>query len=85
MKTNILLGLFITTIMLGGCAAAPKDTEYRELAKSKDLACEHSAKTGSHLKKKKCMSKELADEIRRRNQQALRSQESKGQTSAGSH
>jgi hypothetical protein len=60
------------------------DDKYSKMKKNKDMACEYRASTGSHLKKRTCMSKELADEIRRRNQEALRSQESKGQTSAGS-
>ena len=61
------------------------DQEYAKLDESKNMVCEYKAETGSHRKKRTCMSKELADEIRERNQAALRSQENKGQTSGGTY
>jgi hypothetical protein len=54
------------------------------MVNDKNMVCEYRATTGSHRKKHTCMSKELADEVRRRNQEALRLQESKAQTSSGS-
>jgi starvation-inducible outer membrane lipoprotein len=76
---NIALAA-ITVSILSACAAAPKNTEQTKLAKNKNMVCEHSANTGSHLKKKKCMSKKLADEVRRESQESF-----KRQTSAGSN
>jgi hypothetical protein len=63
--------------------SAENDKKYATMAKNKDMVCEHRATTGSHRKKRTCMKKALAEEIRRKNQEALRSQENKGQTSAG--
>ena len=64
--------------------AAANDKKYKEMAKDKNMVCEFRPTTGSHRNKITCMSKELSDEVRRRNQEALRSQQNKGQTSAGS-
>lgn len=65
--------------------SAKNDQQYAKMAKNKDMVCEYKATTGSHRKKRTCMTKALADEVRRKNQEALRSQENKGQTSAGSN
>jgi hypothetical protein len=65
--------------------SAANDKKYEEMAKDKNMVCEYRATTGSHRKKRTCMTKELSDEVRKRNQEALRSQEHKGQTSAGSN
>jgi hypothetical protein len=65
--------------------SAENDQQYAKMAKDKNMVCEYRATTGTHRKKRTCMSKELADEVRRKNQEALRSQENKGQTSAGSN
>lgn len=40
---------------------------------SKNMTCEHTASTGSHLKKKRCMSKELAEAVREVNKENMRS------------
>ncbi len=64
--------------------SAANDKKYQQMAKDKNMVCEYRATTGSHRKKRTCMAKELSEEIRRINQEALRSQASKGQTSAGS-
>ncbi len=61
--------------------SAANDQEYAKLDENKNMVCEYKAETGSHRKKRTCMSKELADEIRKRNQAVLRRQEHKGQTS----
>ncbi|MCW8833925.1 MAG: hypothetical protein OQK03_11445 [Colwellia sp.] len=65
--------------------SAANDKKYEKMAKDKNMVCEFRPTTGSHRKKRTCMSRELADEVRRQNQEALRSQENKGQTSAGSN
>jgi|TARA_B110000908_G_scaffold124746_1_gene146265 hypothetical protein len=64
--------------------AAANDKKYEQMAKDKNMVCEFRPTTGSHRKKRTCMSKELSDEVRRRNQEALRSQQNKGQTSTSS-
>tara|TARA_R110001583_G_scaffold2296_9_gene16964 strand:- start:16599 stop:16880 length:282 start_codon:yes stop_codon:yes gene_type:complete len=61
------------------------DEKYAQMAKDKNMVCEYRPTTGSHRKKQTCMSKELADEIRRKNQEALRSQKSNGRTRASSN
>ena len=88
------ISFFMLIIFLGACSSsqpgysdksAANDKKYKEMAKDKNMVCEYRPTTGSHRKKRTCMSKALADEVRRRNQEALRSQEHKGQTSAGSN
>ncbi|WNC71151.1 hypothetical protein RGQ13_13595 [Thalassotalea psychrophila] len=68
-KTIILVASVIT---LGACSSTEsqdnkKDEMTLASAKSNGMVCEHRASTGSHLKKRSCMSKELADEIREHN------------------
>lgn len=85
-KKTLLISI---SILLAACSATDaskskaNDAKYAKMAKDKDMVCEYRPTTGSHRKKRTCMKKELADEIRRRDQEVLRSQESKGQTSAG--
>lgn len=90
LKKTLLISI---TILLAACSSSQSgyadkskenDDKYTKMANDKNMVCEYRATTGSHRKKRSCMSKELADEVRRRNQEALRSQESKAQTSAGS-
>lgn len=64
--------------------SAENDQEYERIAKNKNMVCEYKATTGSHRKKRTCMTKKLSKEIQRRNQAAMRSQENKGQTSTNS-
>lgn len=87
------ISLISITVLLAACSSSQpgyadkskeNDDKYTKMAKDKNMVCEFRPTTGSHRKKRTCMSKELADEVRRRNQEALRSQESKAQTSAGS-
>lgn len=86
------LCLVTTIALLSACSSsqsgyaeksAENDKEYAKMVKDKKMVCEYRATTGSHRKKRTCMSKALAEEVRRKNQEALRSQENKGQTSAG--
>ena len=86
------IALITFTLLITACSSskpeyakksAANDKKYAEMQKDKNMVCEYVATTGSHRKKRVCMSKPLGDEIRRRNQDALRSQEHKGQTSAG--
>tara|TARA_R110000744_G_scaffold29968_1_gene71190 strand:- start:5031 stop:5315 length:285 start_codon:yes stop_codon:yes gene_type:complete len=84
------ISLISLAVLLAACSATDpgkskaNDAMYDKMAKDKDMVCEYRPTTGSHRKKRTCMKKELADEVRRRNQEALRSQEYKSQTSAGS-
>lgn len=87
------ISLISITILLAACSSSQSgyadkskenDDKYTKMANDKNMVCEYRPMTGSHRKKRTCMSKELADEVRRRNQEALRSQEMKAQTSAGS-
>lgn len=96
MEKNMLKTISVVSlaILLTACSSSQpgyadkskeNDDKYAEIAKDKNMVCEYRPTTGSHRKKRTCMTKQLADEVRRRNQEALRSQESKGQTSAGSN
>ena len=87
------ISLISITILLAACSSSQSgyaekskenDDKYAKMANDKNMVCEYRPQTGSHRKKRTCMSKELADEVKRRNQEALRSQEMKAQTSAGS-
>ena len=89
-----IISLIIFVVLLSACSSsqpgyADKSKEnnekYEKMSKNKNMVCEYRPTTGSHRKKRSCMTKELADEVKRRNQEALRSQEHKGQTSAGSN
>lgn len=66
----IVIGL----LFLFGCSS----TKDESLAKNEDLVCEYKAKTGSNIKKRTCMSKELAEEIRRKNQEVMRELDKRG-------
>jgi len=70
--------------LLVACSGNPNGKVAKNQVDTSDMVCETSASTGSHLKKRKCMSKGLAQAVREQNRDALRKQESKGQTSAGS-
>ncbi len=76
--------IVLITILLSGCVAPTTGSAWDELAARSDMVCEYKAKTGSKMKKRVCMSKDLSDQIMRENQAALKSLEHKGQTSAGS-
>lgn len=85
-KSTVVLSLAILLTACGStdpAKAKANDEEFAKLKNDKNMVCEYTATTGSHRKKRTCMSRELSDEVRRRNQEALRSQESKGQPSAG--
>ncbi|ATG78100.1 hypothetical protein P4S65_16175 [Pseudoalteromonas sp. B131b] len=63
-----LLGILsINLLLLSGCTALTKDDN-----SNSNLVCEKIAVTGSNIKKRTCMSKELAEEQRKKNQDAMR-------------
>ena len=68
-KMKITLSLLsIGLLVLTGCSSISKDA----LANNENMVCENIAVTGSNIKKRTCMSKELAEEQRRKNQEAMR-------------
>ncbi|WP_139326801.1 hypothetical protein [Shewanella sp. UCD-KL21] len=74
------LGLFFC-ILLSGCAST---TDQKTASNNnEDLVCEYIAKTGSNIKRRTCMTRELADELRKENEADMREAWRKGQTSAG--
>ena len=88
------VSLISISILLAACSSSQPGyadksqknaDKYAKMAKDKNMVCEYTATTGSHRKKRTCMTKEISDEVRRRNQEALRSQEHKSQTSAGTN
>jgi len=71
----------ITTIilsigMLAACGStnetASNNDESQKVASNKDMVCEQTATTGSHLKKKRCMSKKVAETVREVNRDNIR-------------
>ncbi|KPZ71785.1 MULTISPECIES: hypothetical protein [unclassified Shewanella] len=70
----------ILLILLSGCAA--QNTDDTVSYNDEDLICEYVAKTGSNLKRKTCMTRELSDELRKESEQDLREAWRKGQTQA---
>ncbi len=58
--------------------SAENDQEYAKMVKNKDMVCEYKSTVGSHRKKRTCMTRALSEEITRRNQEALKSQQNKG-------
>ena len=70
----------ISIFLLSACSSSGGSEKYNGLAKNENMVCEHTAQTGSHMKKKKCMSKELSEAVRQKNQEALRRLDKKGQT-----
>jgi len=55
-------------LLLSGCSSLSDDS----LSSNENMVCEKKAVTGSNIKKRTCMSKELAEEIRKKNQEAMR-------------
>ncbi|WP_371377292.1 hypothetical protein [Thalassotalea aquiviva] len=79
MKPLIIISI---VSIITGCAPSQSEHEkYNGIAKNEDMVCEHIASTGSHMKKKRCMTKELAAEVREKNQQAMKEASRKGRTS----
>lgn len=62
--------------------SAENDKKYAKLAKDKNMVCEFKTQVGSHRKKRTCMTRELAEEVRKRNQEALRTAEKGARTQA---
>jgi len=69
--------------LLVACSGNPDGKIVKTQVDTLDMVCETMASTGSHLKKRSCMSQGMADALREQNRDALRKQQSKGQTSAG--
>lgn len=67
-------------LLLSACSSQKDNSQYEQLAKNKEMVCENRAQTGSNIKKKKCMSKDLAEAVHQKNQEALRRLDKKGQT-----
>lgn len=64
--------------------SAENDQKYAKMSKDKSMICEFIAQVGSHRKKRTCMTKALSDEVRKRNQEALRTTEKGARTQAHS-
>ena len=67
--------------LLAGCNSTSDDTDTTaKVASSKktNLVCDNRPRTGSNVRRKKCITKELADELRRESQEAMRRTEKIG-------
>ena len=68
----------IATLIIAGCGSTSNESGAQlasaETTDRKNQVCEMSATTGSHLKKKKCMSKKMAKRIREQSQSVIREQ-----------
>lgn len=69
-------------IFVSSCAANNPDEGDLSASEDEEMVCEYIAKTGSNLKKKRCMTKALSDELAREAKQDLREAWKKGQTQA---
>ncbi len=80
---NKIIGPIITIFFLAGCSSTSETTEggNNQLAqkqKKASMVCEHRATTGSHRRKKTCMSKKLAKELEAENREAMREIQKRG-------
>ncbi|MCJ8304059.1 hypothetical protein [Shewanella sp.] len=83
MKTFTLVGVILLSILLNmGCASNEASSNDESAVNDEELVCEFTAKTGSNLKKKRCMTKSLAKELGRESKHDLREAMRKGQTQA---
>ena len=71
---------FVLCALLSGCAAQNSGTTAAN--NDEDLVCEYVAKTGSNLKRKTCMTRQLSEELQKENENDLREAWRKGQTQA---
>lgn len=69
-------------VLLCGCAANQTDENGLSASNDEEMVCEFIAKTGSNLKKKRCMTKTLSEELEKENKHDLREAWRKGQTQA---
>lgn len=67
MKKLIVI-IISSLLFLSGCSSLSEDS----LSSNENMVCEKIAVTGSNIKKRTCMSKELAEERRKKNQEAMR-------------
>jgi hypothetical protein len=74
--------VIVISIMLSACASTESDDNLA--SNDRDMVCEYVAKTGSNLKRKTCMTRELSEQLRKENDADLKEAWRKGQTSAGS-
>ena len=81
MKNVMLIGsVFLSLLLNVGCSSNGADNDGKTAANGEELVCEYRAKTGSHMKKKTCMTKSLAQELERQNREDLRDAMRRGQT-----
>ncbi|NMH64420.1 hypothetical protein [Shewanella salipaludis] len=74
---KLLVFTFIALIV--GCSSkSAVDTAAME--KEHDLVCEYVAKTGSNMKRRTCMTRVLAEELRKESKEDLREAWQRGQT-----
>lgn len=71
-----IAALIFTTVLLTACSStsenATNENETHVVAKNKDMVCEQRASTGSHLRKKRCMSRKVAEAVREVNKENMR-------------
>ncbi|CAH9064487.1 hypothetical protein PSECIP111951_03364 [Pseudoalteromonas holothuriae] len=67
-------------LLLSGCNSTSEGSSDTRVAKADnaDLVCESRPTTGSNLRKKRCMSRALAKEVRKETREAMRRVEVKG-------
>jgi len=64
----------VSAITLIGCHSTDEQGTSTQTVQTnkQEMVCEQRATTGSNLKKKRCMSKKLAEEVRKVNQENMR-------------
>lgn len=74
-----LMIVLISSAFLFACSSTSGEkTAYS----NEDMVCEYVAKTGSNLKRRTCMTRELSEELRKESEHDLREAWSRGQTQA---
>ncbi|BBN80153.1 hypothetical protein PA25_01380 [Pseudoalteromonas sp. A25] len=65
-------------LLLSGCNSTSESSGDRVAKVDNDLVCESRPTTGSNLRKRRCMSRELADEMQKETKASMRKVEVKG-------
>jgi len=65
---KVIVIIVSNLLFLSGCSSLSEDS----LSSNENMVCENRAATGSNIKKRVCMSRELAEEQRKKNQEAMR-------------
>ncbi|NOU52921.1 hypothetical protein HG263_20685 [Pseudoalteromonas sp. JBTF-M23] len=78
LKLGLSVALAGSILLLSGCNSTSESSDDRVAKVDNDLVCESRPTTGSNLRKRRCMSRQLAEQVQRENKDAMRQVEKKG-------